>query len=204
MEINNENRFGKLIAFEGIDNVGKSSHVEELAKKLKMMNMPCEVAKEMTSPFGKIIRENLKKSNFSSHLKTLLFAADRVELVERMVKPCLEKNGIVLADRWTMSAIVYRTVEGFDVDYVAMVNSKTIKPDHVFLIDLPAELSIKRGESAGKFTPYSLDFLHKARGEYLRLAKLNNNIEIIDGGEDFNKINSHLFGRILEIGGFKK
>ncbi len=55
MEIKNENRLGKLIAFEGIDNVGKSSHVEELAKKLKMMNVPCEVVKEMTSPFGKLL-----------------------------------------------------------------------------------------------------------------------------------------------------
>ena len=96
-------------------------------------------------------------------------------------------------------AIVYRSVESFDTEYVLAVNSRTLQPDHLFLIDIPAELSVKRGELSNKPHPYTTEFLDKARQQYLRLATLDKNIEIIDGTQPFDEINDHLFKQILKL-----
>lgn len=190
---------GKLVALEGIDNVGKSSHIDRLERGLLARGILCVVTKELSTPVGELVWRYLREGNFSSHLKTLLFAADRIERVEKQVTPALKDGKIVLADRWSLSAIVYRTVEGFDTEYVIAVNSRTIKPDHIFLIDIPADLSVRRGELTNKPNPYSVEFLDRARSQYLHLASLEKNIEVIDGTQPFDIINDHLFEQILNL-----
>jgi len=101
---------GKLVALEGIDNVGKSSHIDRLERRLLARGIPCIITKELSTPVGELVWRYLREGSFSPHLKTLLFAADRVERVEKQVTPALRDGKIVLADRWYLSAIVYRAV----------------------------------------------------------------------------------------------
>ena len=190
---------GRLVALEGIDNGGKSSHIDSLERRLLARGIDCQITKELSTPIGELVWKYLREGNFSPHLKTLLFAADRIERIDKQVRPALEKGKIVLADRWSLSAIVYRGVENFDTEYVLAVNSKTMKPDKMFLIDIPAELSVKRGELGNKPHPYSIEFLDNARRHYLELAGKNSNIEVIDGTQPFDVINDHLFQQILKL-----
>ena len=190
---------GKLVALEGIDNGGKSSHIDRLERRLLARGISCSITKELSTPVGELVWKYLREGSFSPHLKTLLFAADRVERVDKQVRPALEDGKVVLADRWSLSAVVYRGVEGFDTEYVLAVNSKTIQPDKMFLIDIPAELSVKRGELGNKPHPYTIEFLDNARKHYLELAALDKNIEVIDGTQPFDVINDHLFQQILKL-----
>lgn len=191
-----EAKRGKLIALEGIDNAGKTSHITHLKSKLEAKGIPCLATKELTSNIGRLTLEYLKSGKFSSHLKTLMFAADRQERVEREIEPALNEGQIVLADRWILSALTYRAVEGFDTEYVMAVNSLTLQPDFMFLIDIPAEESIKREENSDKFNPYNAEFLATARQKYLDAAKQFPNVEIIDGTQSFEEINNYILSRI--------
>ncbi len=94
---------------------------------------------------------------------------------------------------------MYRGVEGFDAEYVLAVNSKTLQPNKIFLIDIPAELSVKRGELGNKPHPYSIEFLDNARRHYLELAGKDSDIEVIDGTQSFDVINNLLLQRILKL-----
>jgi dTMP kinase len=187
---------GKLIALEGIDNAGKTSHITHLKDKLEARGIKCLTTKELTSDIGILTLNYLKTGNFSPHLKTLMFAADRQERVEREVIPAINAGQIVLADRWVLSAIVYRAVEDFDTEYVMAVNALTLKPDFIFLIDITAEESMHREEHSDKFNPYTEDFLRKARQHYLAIADQFPNIEVIDGALRFDEINDYILDKI--------
>lgn len=190
---------GKLIALEGIDNVGKSSHLDQLERRLLARGVPCQITKELTTEVGEVIWKYLARGNFSSHMKTLLFAADRVERVEKQVQPALEAGKIVMADRWALSAMVYRFVEGFDTEYVKAVNSLTIKPIKTFLLDIPAEQSIIRRNATNKPEAYTVEFLDKARTHYLQLAATDSSVTVLDGTKPFLELNNILFEEILKI-----
>ncbi len=195
----NTSHRGKLIALEGIDNAGKTSHITELRRKLEERGIKCQTTKELTSDIGQLTLRYLKAGGFSSHLKTLMFAADRQERVEREVEPALEDGQVVLADRWILSAMVYRAVEGFDTEYVMAVNSRTLEPDFMFLIDIPVEESIDREAKSDKFNPYNAEFLANARQRYLEIAGRFPNVEIIDGTLPFEDINEYLLRKIESL-----
>ena len=99
-----------------------------------------------------------------------MFASDRFIRQEKEVSPALNDGRIVLADRWVLSAVVYRAVEKISDEYVFNVNEFALKPDLIIILDIPAELAVERGKLANRPCPYSLDFLKKARLEYLRTA----------------------------------
>ena len=88
--------------------------------------------------------------------------------------PALQNGSLVLADRWNVSAYVYRGLEGYDLRFVKAVNSKIPQADLTIVLDLPVKLSLRRGEEAKKPCPYTAEQLEQARklyGDYARTTK---------------------------------
>lgn len=190
---------GKLVALEGIDNVGKSSHIDRLERRLTANQIEVVTTKELTTKVGSVVWDYLRTGDFSSHMKALLFAADRVERVEKQVMPAINAGRLVIADRWALSAMVYRFVEGFDTEYVSAVNSLTLQPDLTFLLDISGAMSIQRRNLTQKPEAYSEDFLNRARNHYLELAKGDPKVIVIDGSQPFMNINDQLYERIVGL-----
>ena len=171
---------GRLVDLEGIDNCGKTTQARLVSSFLNEHKQPCTVTRELTTPIGKVIKWYFRQKHFPPVLKLLLFAGDRFIRQKRDVLPKLNKGNIVIADRWVLSAVVYRAVEGISSNCVLTVNRFALKPDFVIILDIPAESAVERGKLAKKPCPYSLDFLKKARAEYLRIAKAAN-VVVLDG-----------------------
>ena len=178
---------GILVALEGIDNVGKTYQVTRLAEYFRNLGQAVFPTKELTSPIGQYIKNSLYSKGLSPLLKTYLFATDRAIRYEQQVLPALQKNMLVLADRWSLSAYVYRGLENFDVAFVMAVNSKIPMPDLTIILDLPVKLSLQRGLDANKPCPYSAALLEEARERYLSHARTMN-LTIINGAQTMGSV----------------
>ncbi len=103
-------RKGAFIVFEGIDAAGKTTHSKLLVKNLKeRFGLKNEVIwlREPTSGYwGQRIKELATKGiRLSARDELEHFMKDRRENVEKNIIPALEKNMIVIQDRYFFSKL---------------------------------------------------------------------------------------------------
>lgn len=176
---------GKLVAFEGIDNAGKTSVIRLLQHRLESCRVPIVVCGELQSPVAPLLRRLLETGG-SPLMKTYLFASDRAWTYEEVLIPALERGSLVLWDRYVDSAIAYRAVELsenpalIDLQFVRVINKPFVSPDLTIYVDIDVGTSIRRAKKAGMHPAYSLDFLEKVRAQYALLAS-EKHYKIVDG-----------------------
>ncbi len=186
-----------FINFEGIDNSGKTTLVDDIKKEFSE-TIPVYVTRELTTDVGIIIRKKLESNTMDLYEKVLLFAADRQQRYSKEMKEKLETRCLFLSDRWFFSAIAYRCAEDSSIeDYVIQTNRIFIKPEITFYIDITASESIKRVVSSDK-TYYNESFLDKVREVYLSLVGKYNFIKI-DGMRDYDSVKEEVFCSVNKI-----
>jgi len=140
---------GFLFSVEGIDGSGKSTFVENLAKKLQGHDII--ITKEPGgSVLGKHIRPILqnKPCNMGSKAEFLLFAADRAQHFQEKIIPALKKGSIVISDRMADSSLVYQGIlRGLDMNMLKTINAwcmENIQPDATIYLKIDAATALKR------------------------------------------------------------
>ncbi len=110
--------------------------------------------------------------------ETLLFLASRAQLVEEVIRPHLERNGIVLSDRFADSTLTYQGYgHGNDIEQVrCLLEFATggLKPDLTLLFDLDVEVGLRRRAKGGNWNrldAYGLAFHQRVREGYLKLVE---------------------------------
>jgi dTMP kinase len=164
------------IAFEGIDNAGKTTIADCLQRRLLEKGSKVVVTKELTSKVGEIILKHFEEDvKLSPKLKTYLFAADRLIRFEKIIS---EQHDIVIWDRYVYSALVYREMEKLDVKWVEKVNSIFPVANLTYYIDIEPSKAWERGKSAKKSCPYNIGELSFCREIYKRYVNSGEMIEI--------------------------
>ena len=192
---------GKLISLEGIDNTGKSTQARRLSLYLKRKGFDTLLIRE---PGGTEISEKIrrillshKSGSLSPRAELLLYQAARAQLVSQMILPALRLGKIVVCDRYYDSSTAYQGyARGLDLKLVRDLNKFAtggIAPDLTILIDLPAQLALKRAKgnlkSPDRLEKEKLRFHEKVRAGYLSLAKKEPaRFKIIKGDEGIEKI----------------
>ncbi len=156
-----------LIAFEGIDGSGKTTHSKKLYFKLREMGYSSDWTAEPTDgPIGNIIRKALEEGlELDVRILALLFAADRIYHIEK-INPLLRKGKIIISDRYLLSSLAYQGSE-LPMDWIYSLNRWVRMPDLVIYLDLEPEDAIKRLRSKEKY--HIVDKLRKVRETYLKL-----------------------------------
>ena len=117
----------KLITFEGIDGVGKTTQINLFLEKLKNNNLDYVLFREPGgTPFSEKIRSILlDNSNKMSNLsETLLFLAARSDLVNKKIKPNLKNDFYVICDRFLDSTLAYQGYgRGLNIDLLDSLNN---------------------------------------------------------------------------------
>lgn len=170
---------GKLITFEGIDGAGKTSLIEATAKKLEVNGYTVRVLQEPgTTDMGKEIRKLVKSDLERSKLsEILLFQASRSDMVERELKPALEKYDYVLLDRYIDSTIAYQGYGNqFNLDVLNDLNRLATNgclPYKTLLIDVDLEMARERARKRGEKDKFDkdLEFAHRVYEGYQELSK---------------------------------
>jgi len=149
---------GKFIVFEGIDGSGKTTQINQLSKWLIGTefipeNNQLVVTREPGgTKLGKSIRSLLLDTSIEnspdSITELLLYAADRSQHVNEIIRPTLNKGDWVISDRFCGSTLAYQGY-GRKLDIKLIKDLETIatqgvSPDITFLLDIPVEESIKR------------------------------------------------------------
>ncbi len=103
---------GKFITFEGLDGVGKSTQLENLATSLRARGVDVITTRE---PGGTTVGEKLRAVLLSSRTAGLspraelaLMFADRAQHVDEEILPALKRGQWVLCDRFTDSSEAYQ------------------------------------------------------------------------------------------------
>ncbi len=149
---------GKFIVFEGIDGSGKTTQINQLSKWLNGTELIPENNKLIVTRepggtnLGKSIRSLLLDTSIEkspdSITELLLYAADRAQHVNEIIRPSLNKGDWVISDRFCGSTLAYQGY-GRKLDIKLIKNLETIStqgisPDITFLLEIPVEESIRR------------------------------------------------------------
>jgi dTMP kinase len=169
---------GRLIAFEGVEGAGKSTQLELLRQVLEGRAREVVVTREPGgTPAGERIRALLldPEAELQPRTEALLFAAARAELVERVIRPALERGAHVLCDRYLDSSLAYQGgARGLGRGPVADVNrfaTGGLLPDLVVLLDLdPAAGLRRRAGDPDRIEAQDLDFHRRVRDAFRDLA----------------------------------
>jgi len=176
-----------FITFEGIEGCGKSTQAKRLVNRLRELAVPLVFTLEPggTSVGQKIRRILLDSRNqhLSPLTELLLYAADRAQHVEEVIKPALEQEKWVLCDRFFDATTVYQGyARGLDMKLIVTLNEKAspgIRPDITFLIDCAVEIGLERAlkrnriqfqEGQDRFEREKKDFHEAVREGYLTVA----------------------------------
>ena len=141
---------GKLIVFEGIDGAGTTTQIRLAAQFLRQHGFVVhETAEPSTGFIGVTIREILtgaKKT--TSEALALLFAADRLDHVEKEISPHLQEGAIVLSDRYLLSSLAYQSIDN-PLEWVATLNAKALRPDLNIYFKISPEKAVARVKARG-------------------------------------------------------
>ncbi len=149
---------GKFIVFEGIDGSGKTTQINELSKWLtgaKLIpdkNQLVITREPGGTKLGKSIRSLLldtsKEKSPDSITELLLYAADRSQHVNEIIRPTLNQGDWVISDRFCGSTLAYqgygRKLNMKLIKDLENIATQGISPDITFFLDIPVEESIKR------------------------------------------------------------
>ncbi len=137
---------GLLIVFEGTDGTGKSTQLQLLYKVLHDKGYPVVATREPTDgKYGREIRQlYVNRKKFSHEEELELFLADRREHVDELLNPALRNGKIILCDRYFLSTAAYQGAIGFDPETILNRNSFAPDPDLALLFQTPVDIGVTR------------------------------------------------------------
>jgi dTMP kinase len=145
---------GRLIVIEGLDGAGTTTQAKRLVEHLNASGTPAHGTREPSDgPIGKLIREMLTGGHsipgqtLSQSTFGLLFAADRLDHLQREVEPALAAGTIVVSDRWYHSSLAYQGT-GADRDWITTLNGRARKPDLTIFLKVRPEVAAERRATA--------------------------------------------------------
>ena len=171
---------GLFIVFEGGEGSGKSTQMELLRQTLAAEGHDVVVTYEPGSTkIGEQLRNLLldpgNANLISDKTEALLYAADRAQHVNEVIRPALERGAIVICDRYIDSSIAYQgLVRGLGADEVRALNrwaTGGLLPDKVFLLDFEAERGLERSGETDRIEQEGLQFHRQVREAYRFLAE---------------------------------
>lgn len=178
-----------FVAIEGVDGAGTTTQVKLLAQALSALGLPVHCTREPSdNPIGLHIRSLLSATErvVDERAMALMFAADRLDHLQREVRPALQRGAIVLSDRYLMSSLAYQgELLGMPQDggWVSSINAQAPAADLTVLVRVTAELAAaRRAARGGPVERYDAQQLQARLVErYDHLAETLPGCAVVDG-----------------------
>jgi len=202
---------GKFITFEGIDGSGKSTQLRMLTGALRERSVDLITSFEPGgTPLGRRLRNAFLETEetVAPMAELLLFAADRAQHVEFLIKPALADGRVVISDRYADATFAYQGAgRGFNekiVNKVIKLATGGLKPDLTLFFDIPVATALARmsvrgesGERSNRMDFETVEFYERVRAAYLGIAEREpNRFQIIDGNGSVDEIQRCVLGLV--------
>jgi dTMP kinase len=193
-------RSGKLIAIDGIDQSGKRTQTQMLAKKIRAAgyrvsawNFP-----DYTTQLGRELRIYLtSKKRFDFHAVHLLYAANKWERAASLNRQ-IDLGRILIVNRYTPSNLAYGVAHGLSLSWLESLENELPKPDAVLILDVSPRTSFRRKKQRRDAHEGDLSYLKEVRSTYLRLAK-KYSWTVIEGERDPKAVNVELWRAVAPV-----
>ncbi len=212
---------GKFITFEGLDGVGKSTQLKNLARWLRQRGVQVIVTPE---PGGTAIGQKLRAVLLSSRTQALspaaelaLMFADRAQHIDELILPALQRGQWVLCDRFTDSSEAYqgggRQLGGQVVRELHKALCRNLQPDLTILMlgdtadsltrarrrNLKRAKGVHRQEDENRFEQESRAFYKRVLDAYLAIADREpQRVVKVDATEPVGKVHKKIVGVVEE------
>ena len=144
---------GLLFTFEGGEGAGKTTLIDELARRLASEGYSTLKTREPGGTHvGELIRTMLLEHSsthpLTPHAELCLFLASRAQHIAEVIVPALENRKIVLCDRFNDSTIAYqgyaRHLGADEVAHFCRFISGKVQPDLTFYLDIDPKVGLMR------------------------------------------------------------
>lgn len=196
----------KIITFEGIEGVGKSTQINLLKDYIESRGLSASIFRE---PGSTAIGENIRsilldsKENLSKESELLLMFAARAQLISEKVK--ISNTDFILFDRFYDASVAYQGYgRGLSVDFINNLISfiNCPQPDLTFLLDISVENGFKRkiNDVKDRIESSGDEFFEKVRQGYLEIAKSQpERIKVIDAMGSIDDINKEIIKEVSKL-----
>ena len=191
---------GIFICIEGLDGSGKTTHAHRIVRNLQKKGFDAVYTTEPSrGELGKFIRTSVLqgKKRVPRVVEALLFAVDRVEHLEKMVKPALEEGKIVISDRCMYSSLAYQGAAELDLEWIEEINRMALPPDLAIYIDVPPEVVVERIRRK-KSVMERLETQRKVREVYMKYVK-NGKLVPVDGDRKKGEVEKSILEIVLNF-----
>ena len=191
---------GVFICVEGLDGSGKTTQAKILVKNLRRRGFDAVYTTEPSvGKVGKLIRSFVlnREDRVPVALEALLFAGDRVDHVETVVKPMLKDCKIVVCDRYVYSTLAYQGAAGLDLEWIECINHFALKPHLALLVDVPVDVVVKRLKRK-KTVMETKRNQEKVREVYLKMVQ-EKRLVLIDGDKPVRDVAKNVLDVVLDL-----
>ncbi|MEV8456842.1 dTMP kinase [Streptomyces sp. NPDC052095] len=185
---------GFFIALEGGDGAGKSTQAEALGDWIRAKGHEVVVTREPgATPVGKRLRSillDVSSAGLSNRAEALLYAADRAEHIDSVVRPALERGAIVISDRYIDSSVAYQGAgRDFSPTEIARISrwaTDGLVPHLTVLLDVDPETARERfTEAPDRLESEPPEFHARVRSAFLTLAAADpTRYLVVDAGQE--------------------
>ncbi|MPZ96807.1 MAG: dTMP kinase, partial [Propionibacteriales bacterium] len=170
---------GVFIALEGGEGVGKSTQSRLLEDWLRERGH--EVVRTFEpgdTPVGAKLRDIVldpATGELSHRTEALLYAADKAEHVDTLIKPALARGAVVVTDRYVDSTLAYqgagRDLDRDEIEHLARWSTGDLRPHLTVLLDLPPDVGLTRFDGPDRLESEPLEFHRRVREGFRELAE---------------------------------
>ena len=170
---------GVFVCFEGGEGAGKSTQSRLLRQRLEADGHVVLLTREPgATPVGVEVRRIVldpATGELADRTEALLYAADKAEHIHAVVGPALERDEVVITDRYVDSTLAYqgagRSIDSAELEWVARWATGDLRPHLTVLLDLEPSAGLTRFEERDRIEGESIEFHRRVREEFLRLAE---------------------------------
>lgn len=185
-----------FITLEGTEGSGKSLQAQKLVDHLREKGFSVLQTHEPGgTPLGSELRRLLLdrgELGLVPRSEALLMNASRAQLVERVIRPALERGEVVVCDRFADSTLAYqgagRGLDGQELRSVISFATAGLEPNMTILLDVPVEVGLARKhaqDEQNRFESEAVAFHSRVRTAYQALARSQpERWHCFDGRED--------------------
>lgn len=198
----------KFITFEGVDGAGKSTHLTWFAETLRKRGNEVLVTREPGgTPVGESLRDILLNQTMHAETEALLMFAARLEHIEQVIKPALQRGIWVVSDRFSDASFAYqgggRGMSVAKLEQLECWVHENFQPDLTLLFDLPVEVArqrLSKNITLDRFEQEKDSFFEKVRQAYLdRRKKHPDRFVLINAAQSPEQVKANLEKTILLI-----
>lgn len=191
----------KFIVVEGLEGAGKSTAIQAIVETLHEFGV--DQITRTREPGGTVLAEKMRELVKQEHegevlqdmTELLLMYAARVQLVENVIKPALEKGSWVVGDCHDMSSQAYqgggRQISPQTMQSLKQTTLGDFKPDLTLYLDIDPKVGLERARGRGeldRIEKMDISFFERTRARYLEIAGSDDSVIVVNAEQTIDKV----------------